>query len=63
MLGRVCLIVVQVFVKVGASSSKPISVAMVKGNALVFQACIGQVARKMGKAFQKRATRPHAELG
>ena len=39
------------------------SVATVKGNALVFQACISQLARKTGKAFQKGATCPHAEVG
>ena len=37
--------------------------ATVKGNALVFQACISQLARKSGKAFQKGATCPHAEVG
>ena len=33
-----------------------LSVATVKGDALVFQACISQLARKTGKAF-------HAEVG
>ena len=37
-----------------------LSVATVKGNALVFQSCIFQLARKTGKAFQKGATCPHA---
>ena len=40
-----------------------LSVATVKGNTLVFQACISQLARKTGKAFQKGATCPHAEVG
>ena len=40
-----------------------LSVATVKGNALVFQACIRQLAQKTGKAFQEGATRPHAEVG
>ena len=40
-----------------------LSVATVKGNALVFQSCIGQLARKTGEAFQKGATRPHTEVG
>ena len=40
-----------------------LSVATVKGSALVFQACISQLARKTGKAFQKGATCPHAEVG
>ena len=31
-------------------------VATVKDNALVFQACFGQLARKTGKAFHKGAT-------
>ena len=34
----------------------------VKGNALVIQACISQLARKTGKVFQKGATCPHAEV-
>ena len=40
-----------------------LSVATVKGNALMFHACICQLARKTGKAFQKGATCPHAEVG
>ena len=40
-----------------------LSVATVKGNALVFQSCICQLARKTGKAFQKGATCPNAEVG
>ena len=39
-----------------------LSVATVKSNALVFQAYISQLARKTGKAFQKGATCPHAEV-
>ena len=39
------------------------SVTTVKGNTLVFQACISQLARKTGKAFHKGATCPHAEVG
>ena len=35
-----------------------LSVATVKGNALVFQSCICQMARKAGKAFRKWATCP-----
>ena len=34
-----------------------------KGNALVFQACICQLARKTGHAFPKGAKFPHAEAG
>ena len=40
-----------------------LSVATVKGNALVFQACISQLARKTGEAFRKGETCPHAEVG
>ena len=35
------------------------SVATVKGNAIVFQACIRQLARNQGKAFQKEQ---HAQM-
>ena len=35
-----------------------LSVATMKGNALVFQACIRQLARKTGKAFQKSGIMP-----
>ena len=39
------------------------SVATVQGNALVFQACVCQLARKTGQAFRKGATCLHAEVG
>ena len=40
-----------------------LSVAHVKGNALVFQACFGQLARITGKAYKPGAACPHAEIG
>jgi hypothetical protein len=36
-----------------------LSVATMKGNALFFKACIGQMT---GKAFQRGATCPHAKV-
>ena len=46
----------------GRNLKTEISVATVKGNALVFQSCICQMARNAGKAFQKGATCPHTEV-
>ena len=45
------------------STAPAVSVATVKGNALAFQSCIAQMARKKGKAFKKGAAFPHAEVG
>ena len=39
------------------------SVATGEGNALVFQACITQLARKTDEVFHERATCPHAKDG